>query len=101
MPRMLQLAFRFLPGPVLAPVSAIESLAGFEDHFGKTFAALARHDLVAAFRHFVQAGCPAVQSETDRIQDSRLSRARGPGDSKYAVGRILRLGKIDIPFSGE
>ena len=77
MPGLLQLAFRLFPGAVLAPVAAVTALLRLEGHLGKTFARLARHDLVAAFRHLVQAGRPAVKPEADGVEDGRLSGAGG------------------------
>jgi hypothetical protein len=96
----LPAAIRF-SGAVLAPVAAVTAFLRLEGHLGKAFTGLARHDLVAAFGGFVQAGRPAVEPEADCVEDGRLARAGWAGDGKYAVRGIGRMGEIHMPFSQE
>jgi hypothetical protein len=58
-PGRLQGAIRPAARPALAPVAAIPALRRLERHFGKAFAGLARHDLVAAGTDFAESrGAP-------------------------------------------
>ena len=90
-----------LPGAMLAPVASVTPLLRLEGHLGKALPCLARHDLVAAFRDLVEAGCPSVKAKTDGVEDGGLSGAGGTGNGENAVGRIVGMGEIHLPFARE
>jgi hypothetical protein len=95
----LQLSGRRFPGTVLAPDTEIWLSSCLELDLSKTFPGLSAHYLVLRTGYPAQSGGPAVEGQTQGVENGGLARTGGTHYGKETIVKISLIPEVYGPSS--